>query len=161
MLTYAGGSQGKKLKTPSQSRFACKEIDRSRPFFVCLLGSRYGWVPENAPTEESFSYRQLQSQRQLSITNLEIIHAVSESLSLSQEKKLPPCQHSFFYFRDPECLPSTESDFAHGHPEYLNAFFERSPDRAKRLDELKAWIRTEHPDRVFDYTGEWDAGAQP
>jgi hypothetical protein len=28
-----------------------KEIDGSRPFFLCILGNRYGWVPEELPPE--------------------------------------------------------------------------------------------------------------
>src|SRR5947209_7845201 len=27
------------------------EIDRCRPFFVALLGERYGWVPDETPAE--------------------------------------------------------------------------------------------------------------
>ena len=48
------------------------EIDRSRPFFVGLLGERYGWVPEKGkyppelveqrPWLKKHHYRQLQSQ---------------------------------------------------------------------------------------------------
>jgi len=28
------------------------QIDSSRPFFLCLLGSRYGWAPDELPPEE-------------------------------------------------------------------------------------------------------------
>src|SRR5215813_6888801 len=34
-----------------------KEIDGSRPFFVCVLGSRYGWVPEELPPEKLYKFR--------------------------------------------------------------------------------------------------------
>ena len=31
-----------------------KEIEACRPFFVCLLGSRYGWVPPPEEIEQAF-----------------------------------------------------------------------------------------------------------
>ena len=51
------------------------EIDGSRPFFVCILGGRYGWVPDKLPPEERYRFRGLQDVTHRSITHLEILHA--------------------------------------------------------------------------------------
>jgi len=34
-----------------------QEINGSRPFFLCLLGSRYGWVPDEPPPEGMYRFR--------------------------------------------------------------------------------------------------------
>ena len=125
-----------------------KEIDGSRPFFVCLLGSRYGWVPRDLPPEETYGFReQVESGR--SITHLEILHATGESMHLDAGKRQPPCRHSFFYFRKPGCVPET--------PE-LAGFFEQDPRLARALADLKQSIRDHFP--VREYAGVWDPTAE-
>jgi hypothetical protein len=74
------------------------EIDRCRPFFLCLLGERYGWVPgpDRIPAELRARYPWLNDHLDDSVTEMEVRHAV-----LNQ-----PGQpvHAFFYFRDPAYL---------------------------------------------------------
>jgi Domain of unknown function (DUF4062) len=50
-----------------------KEIDGARPFFLCFLGERYGWVPDELPPEELYAFRGKQAETHLSITHLEIL----------------------------------------------------------------------------------------
>jgi hypothetical protein len=71
------------------------EIDRCRPFFLCLLGERYGWVPgpEHLATELRDRYPWLNDHLDDSVTEMEVRHAV-----LNQPGQ--PA-HAFFYFRDP------------------------------------------------------------
>ena len=64
------------------------EIERSRPYFIGLLGERYGWVPEAVPDEllESEPWLQEQLQGRKSVTELEKLlesrqAAVSQQLS--------------------------------------------------------------------------------
>ncbi len=45
-------------------------IDRVEPFFICLLGQRYGWIPPATELAGDDAYRNL------SITEMEIRHAV-------------------------------------------------------------------------------------
>ena len=54
------------------------EIDRSRPYFIGLLGQRYGWVPDDGDR---------------SVTELEILHGVLNDRGSAD--------HAFFYLRDP------------------------------------------------------------
>src|ERR1043165_4821592 len=45
-VTEAEANNGKAID------ICLKEIDGSRPFFVCILGGRYGWGPGSLPAEE-------------------------------------------------------------------------------------------------------------
>jgi hypothetical protein len=53
---------------------ACiREVDRCAPFFLALLGERYGWVP---PSSAFAGLGSLERSQGLSITELEVRHAV-------------------------------------------------------------------------------------
>ena len=141
-----------------------REIDGSRPFFVCILGNRYGWIPDKLPPEEMYSFEGLQAETRLSITHLEILHAAMKSIPTKTGKVESICQHAFFYFREPSCLPVPESLTAMSEDElkkYSETFFEQLPEREQMLKNLKDEIRSRYAaeDRVFDYTGSWDGEA--
>ncbi len=68
------------------------EIDNCRPFFLCLLGDRYGWVPDAIPHAMIREYPWLVGFRGASVTELEIQHAVFQY----QNRPIRP----FFYLRD-------------------------------------------------------------
>src|SRR4051794_31708763 len=85
-----------------------KEIDGSRPFFLCILGNRYGWVPDELPPEELYAFHGLQAQTHLSITHLEIQHAALAPIPTKDGKTATRCQQAFFYFRDPESVPDPD-----------------------------------------------------
>src|SRR6266852_676334 len=52
------------------------EIERCRPYFIGLLGERYGWVPEEIPPELLEAQPWLNEHRKQSVTALEILHGV-------------------------------------------------------------------------------------
>jgi hypothetical protein len=52
------------------------EIERCRPYFIGLLGERYGWVPEEIPPELLEAHPWLNEHRKQSVTALEILHGV-------------------------------------------------------------------------------------
>ena len=101
------------------------EIDRARPYFIGLLGERYGWIPP----EDGYAIDLLERQPWLdehrggkSVTELEILHGVLNN----------PQMHgrAFFYFRD-----KTYSETKGG--DYLPA----SVEDQNRQDELKTRIK--------------------
>jgi len=101
------------------------EIHACRPFFIGLLGERYGWVPgEDAFTadllEEQPWLKECQSK---SATELEILHGV-----LNNPEK---AERAFFYFRDPVYAQERGIDFL---PE--------SDQTAEKQTALKNHIRT-------------------
>jgi nephrocystin-3 len=74
------------------------EIDRCRPYFISLLGERYGWVPPADPTyyKPALLERQPWLKERMggaSLTELEIMHGVLRHPEMAG--------HAFFYLRDP------------------------------------------------------------
>jgi hypothetical protein len=71
------------------------EIERSRPYFIGLLGQRYGWVPDTIQPEviEREPWLREHLTGRTSVTELEILHGVLNNPKMTD--------HAFFYFRDP------------------------------------------------------------
>jgi len=93
------------------------EIRACRPYFIDLLGQRYGWVPG----AEVFTPDLLEEQpwlarlRDRSVTELEIIHGVLREEQMHGR--------AFFYFRDPAFVntrPETNRTARNSPPRKLN-----------------------------------------
>jgi len=91
------------------------------PYFIGLLGERYGWVPEEIPEELIAAQPWLNEHRKQSVTALEILHGVLRNPKMAE--------HAFFYFRDPA--------YAAAHA----GFTEEDTDRREQLATLKSEIR--------------------
>ncbi|MBO4754892.1 MAG: DUF4062 domain-containing protein [Bacteroidales bacterium] len=82
-------------------RECISEIRQSRPFFIGLLGDRYGWIPSveswqvmlDEMTEEEREYIRRESREQKSVTELEMLFG-----ALMDANSLRRC---LFCFRDP------------------------------------------------------------
>ncbi|NQT50947.1 DUF4062 domain-containing protein [bacterium] len=79
-----------------------QQIDECRPFFLGILGERYGWVPTKLIDPALRQYGWIQGMTGRSITELEIVHGV---LNDPVMKEL-----SFFHFRDPALLTQIGDD---------------------------------------------------
>eukprot|EP01130_Rhizamoeba_saxonica_P017056 TRINITY_DN8098_c0_g1_i1.p1 TRINITY_DN8098_c0_g1~~TRINITY_DN8098_c0_g1_i1.p1 ORF type:complete len:2262 (-),score=513.74 TRINITY_DN8098_c0_g1_i1:41-6826(-) len=79
------------------------EVDRCKPFFIGMLGERYGWMPESydAPHHPRFDWLKHYPQGR-SITELEISHGVLNDPDYATG--------AFFYFRDPQFLLEVPED---------------------------------------------------
>ena len=81
------------------------EIRACRPFFIGLLGERYGWVPGDdaytADLKEEQSW--LKDLHGKSVTELEILHGVLNDPEMAGR--------AFFYFRDPDYAKERGTDF--------------------------------------------------
>jgi len=90
------------------------EIDRCRPYFISLLGERYGWVPPADPTyyKPALLERQPWLQERMgaaSLTELEILHSVLRNPEMAG--------HAFFYLRDPAYAQAqSEPGWVADHP---------------------------------------------
>ncbi|MBL7128951.1 MAG: tetratricopeptide repeat protein [Ignavibacteria bacterium] len=77
-----------------------KEIDRCRPFFIGILGERYGWIPhaeeyiKHKKFLEEFPWIRKDIDKGLSITEMEIQYGVLRNTSLSK--------NALFYLRKPQ-----------------------------------------------------------
>jgi tetratricopeptide (TPR) repeat protein len=84
-----------------------EQIRRCRPYFIGILGERYGWIPEAIPQEiiEREPWLKEYVQEGKSVTELEILHGVLRNPDMAE--------HAFFYFRDPnyiDCIPMGKRD---------------------------------------------------
>jgi nephrocystin-3 len=72
-----------------------REIDRSRPYFIGLLGERYGWTPSAGQYPELLLAQQpwlAAHAGGTSVTELEVLHGVLNNPEMAGR--------AFFYFRD-------------------------------------------------------------
>lgn len=100
-------------------------IERCRPYFIGILGERYGWVPEEIDEELAEVQPWLKEHKEKSITELEIIHGV---LGNPEMEKL-----AFFYFRDPKKSQEVEEELSK-QPDYKPEP-ESSKEKLKKLKE--------------------------
>lgn len=105
------------------------EIDRCRPFFLGLLGERYGRiVPGSLLTEELRSaFPVLAQATGRSLTDIEIMHGVLDARAGRSE--------ALFFFRDPSWLESIPE-------ERRDTYVTEGPDERQKLAELKGQIRS-------------------
>ncbi|HXN48497.1 MAG TPA: tetratricopeptide repeat protein [Bryobacteraceae bacterium] len=114
-----------------------EEIERCRPYFIGILGERYGWTPDEphpeieARPKSSLWQRILksphpESEPGRSVTELEIARGVLQNPAMAK--------HAFFYFRAPSYLdrlpPGKRADYSADNP-----------DAARKLERLKKEIR--------------------
>jgi len=128
-ITEAEAEQGKVLP------ICLAEIDRARPFFMGLLGERYGWVPAAGQFDRSLLIEQPWLEEHAggkSVTELEILHGVLNSPQMAGR--------AFFYFRDPAWSATQGADYTTG-----------SEAEREKLADLKDRIRTSGFPVVEDY----------
>ena len=111
-----------------------REIDRSRPFFVGLLGERYGWTPPREQISEQLVSDQpwlAEHIGGMSVTELEIQYGVLNNPAMRGR--------ALFFFRDPGWSAKAGTDFQSGNP-----------IEHQKLTDLKRRVR-DAPFPVVDY----------
>ncbi|MGZ5499169.1 MAG: DUF4062 domain-containing protein, partial [Candidatus Aminicenantales bacterium] len=142
-------------------------IDACRPFFVCLLGQRYGWIPGlqdvSPQTIGGFPGLDAALAQSLSVTELEVLHAAVRPFGGGQPSPgREAAGHALFYLRDPAGL-----DGLPGEPRYLRRTFDDGAeedggrrqfllDKQKKLREITV-PSTGRP--VATYECSWDPGS--
>ena len=90
-------------------------IDKARPFFLCFLGQRRGWVPQESHISPSTmapgAFPDLKELvGKTSVTEMEILHALVNPFHRSRIQKdqspefYEPVKYAFFYLREPSYL---------------------------------------------------------
>jgi tetratricopeptide (TPR) repeat protein len=122
------------------------EIERCRPYFIGLLGERYGPPVGKIHPDSLAREPWLRDHLNHSLTEIEILHAVLRNPAM--------CEHAFFYFRDRAYLNRL--------PEGDNPadFRSENADQAERLRLLKARIRTSGSTLRESYADPADLGRQ-
>jgi tetratricopeptide (TPR) repeat protein len=119
------------------------EIQRCRPYFIGLLGERYGFIPHEISSALIEREPWLEEYSGQSVTELEILHGVLNDPKMAE--------HAFFYFRDPGFLdairPEQRAAFVEGAaPEEMEKYGtqeaqQRAEQRKQKLAALKDRIR--------------------
>ena len=112
------------------------EIENCRPYFIGLLGERYGWVPDHIDPELIETQPWLSKHRKRSLTELEILHGVLKNPEMAD--------HALFYFRDPAYLEQVPADKG-------KDFESEGPEAREKLTDLKGRIRASGLSVVEDY----------
>ena len=98
-ITEKQAQQGKVIEV------CLKEIDRCRPFFIGILGERYGWIP---PADEYIKHRKILEEfpwlrkdidKGLSITEMEIQYGALRNPAITK--------NALFYLRKPKASNKT------------------------------------------------------
>ncbi|HEU4388876.1 MAG TPA: DUF4062 domain-containing protein, partial [Blastocatellia bacterium] len=144
-------------------------IDDCRPFFLCFLGQRRGWVPtESEVSPETFdSFPDLrQVVGAASVTEMEVLHALINPFhqSLARDPAKPAkyyerARHAFFYLRDPSYLGGLPNDPPMLRETYTNQWIADAAERQRHDSELQKWRAQEVPNsnRPFHfYETTWD-----
>jgi tetratricopeptide (TPR) repeat protein len=103
-----------------------EEIQRCKPYFIGILGERYGWIPQVIDPALMDREPWLAEQIDHSVTELEILHGVLNNPEMAKR--------AFFYFRDPGAIPGGQE----------NVFLEMPlQEEVDRFGKEEAWKRTE------------------
>jgi hypothetical protein len=125
-------------------------VDRCRPYFLCLIGQRYGEGVERLPADALAAYPWLRQIRKgMSRLHLEIMHAL-----LNDPKR---GDMSFFYLRDPRLL---ELYLKHATGGERAKYKAGSPQEEARRDYVVKAVRAAGRP-VREYPWDFRAGAAP
>jgi len=109
-----------------------REIEKCRPFFIALLGERYGWIPEKIHPEVTQEYSWITNYENISLTEMEIRHGF-----LNHPDDTP---YALFYFRDTAYQTGGKK---------RKQFYKESPHAIEKLHRLKDEIRNSEG-KVYD-----------
>ena len=121
------------------------QIDRCRPFFVGVLGQRYGWVPKELSDPAVKKFGWIQGMTGKSITELEILHGVLNNPAMQG--------HAVFLFRQSDSLTEVPDDLRRDVYE---------DEHGEQLASVKESIRmycAEHEVPLREYSCGWDAAS--
>jgi WD40 repeat protein len=135
-------------------------IDECRPFFLCFLGQRRGWVPEKGDVSKKTceTFKDLKGLLgNVSVTELEILHAAINPLNEKDR-----AQYSFFYLRDDSYLKDLPDDPPLIRKTYTNENILDLTERELADNELKIWREEKIPETgrpVHHYSATWNEKA--
>ncbi|MCJ7682351.1 MAG: DUF4062 domain-containing protein, partial [Candidatus Aminicenantes bacterium] len=154
-VTEADATQNKNVVNVCLNR-----IDECRPFFLCFLGQRYGWVPErdaiSPETFEKFPGLEETVNSGASVTELEVLHSLVSPFHSGQtiaEKGFHPSQYAFFYLRDDAYFKDIPKEPGYRRRIYSDREEESEIKKDKLLQKREELIRkikeTKHPCHVY------------
>ena len=154
-----------------------RHIDKSRPFFLCFLGQRRGWIPnfeEDISDETKGRYTTIGDLDGRSATEMEIEHALLKPIHMFLNEKdydCPSTKHSLFFFRDDAYLDeiteyqrkiyTNESEEDEAKIRLADEELAKTKDkiRNRKIEEDKKSIGDDSKVNVLisEYKGYWDS----
>ncbi len=163
-VTEADATQNKRVV-----QVCLERIDTCRPFFLCFLGQRRGWVPgqEDISAETYADYPELAKYAgEASVTEMEILHALVNPLhqgrphpSGENAERYERAKYAFFYLRQPEYLKDLPADLPQLRQVYTNEAILNPSERDNADEELQRWREVEIPRTgrpVRSYHARWE-----
>lgn len=142
-------------------------IDDARPFFLCFLGQRYGWIPKKEEiadkTFSEFSGLENAVDGNASVTEMEILHALLQTPFDKKPGTKIKAEHAFFYLRDDSYLKDIPTDPLPLKRIYADAAEPEVKSRdflVKKQTALRKRIAEETGRPARPYTGRWNDKAQ-
>lgn len=126
-------------------RTCFSEIKKTKPFFIALVGERYGWIPDKEDVLAAFQSEGIQtdsSDTEKSITELEI--ACATKLYAQKDR-------CFFYFRD---------KIDYGDDLTAKNTFVSDSTQQKKISQLKKSINDKYDGQIRNYSASWDQSKQ-
>ena len=109
-----------------------REIENSIPFFIGIIGNRYGWIPEKEPNPESKYYKEISQyiKKRLSVTDMEMRFGV-----LEREEEI----NAFFFIKEQQKASADKSLESlkkavneSGYPTYTYSSIENLAEQVKK-----------------------------
>jgi WD40 repeat protein len=137
-------------------------VDKARPFFICFLGQRYGWVPKNddiaSKTFESFAGLGKAVEQGASVTEMEVLHALlRKPFDQGQGTRLS-AEYAFFYLRQPGYLadvPTAPSALRRTYTDEAEPDADSRESLVRRQVELRKTVVEETNRTSRSYDGKW------
>ncbi|MCL2116098.1 MAG: DUF4062 domain-containing protein, partial [Methanobrevibacter sp.] len=137
-----------------------KNIDKSRPFFLCFLGQRRGWIPnpnEHISPETLKTYPVIKDFiKDKSVTEIEIEHALlspMERIVKNQKTTCTPSDHALFFFREDNYTKQLNEG---QKAIYTNKDCDNPQEEDEKLEEFINEIKENDEFKVNSYYGNWD-----
>lgn len=125
-----------------------ENIDICRPFFLCFMGQRRGWIPQTCDLPTGYSKKLpelMQYMGSTSITELEVIHAIEHPFSRGDA-----CENSLFFFRDSKYLSDIKNN-----PSLLSIYTNDDKKDTEAVERFKEHIE-QMGMPIYRYGLEWD-----
>lgn len=118
---------------PGIVRYCLEEVERCAPYFICMLGERYGTPIGRVEGPLPRQHEWVCKDAEMSVTHAEIMHGVLRNPDMAFR--------TYFYFRDAGYVGSVSD-------EERRWYEDTDPRRKKRLEGLKREIREVAKGRV-------------
>ncbi|MFA5523143.1 MAG: DUF4062 domain-containing protein [Tissierellales bacterium] len=139
-------------------------IDKCRPFFLCFLGQRRGWVPEKEDVALS-TYEKIVdidgSIGKSSVTELEIMHALINPFEIKDSKTGKVTKHkrvrnALFLFRNSSYLDDMTNSYGPLLNIYTNALAQSPEKEDQILESFKNQLKLGTMEQVHKSMYEWN-----